>query len=149
LVAVLMADQRPDADLLPALAGAGFLGAMLDTADKAAGGLRRHLDAAFLAGFVARARGLGLLTGLAGSLGLADVPALAALAPDYLGFRGALCRGGRQAALDPLALAEVRRALDAVPARVAPRGPTSLPLVKCGKSASGSMHQEHAGRHRA
>ena len=33
----------------------------------------------------------GLLTGLAGSLEAADVPRLLLLAPDYLGFRGALC----------------------------------------------------------
>lgn len=115
LVAVLMADQSPDLDLLPVLADAGFAGAMLDTADKRSGGLRRHLGPATLRGFVERARGLGLLTGLAGSLGLADVATLAGLEPDYLGFRGALCRGRREAALDPAALARVRAALDAAP----------------------------------
>jgi uncharacterized protein (UPF0264 family) len=68
--------------------------------------------------FVATARLNGLLTGLAGSLGLADIPPLAALGPDYLGFRGALCSGGRESALDPAALAAVRAALDAAqPAR--------------------------------
>lgn len=116
LIAVLMADQSPDLDLLPVLADAGFVGAMLDTADKRAGGLRRHLDPATLRRFVERARGLGLLSGLAGSLGLADTAALAGLKPDYLGFRGALCQGGREAALDPAALARVRAALDVAPA---------------------------------
>lgn len=119
LVAVLMADQRPDLDLLPVLAEAGFAGAMLDTADKRAGGLSRHLNGASLADFVRRARGLGLLNGLAGSLGVADVAPLAALRPDYLGFRGALCGGGREAALDPRALARVRDALDAAAGRAA------------------------------
>jgi uncharacterized protein (UPF0264 family) len=112
LVAVLMADQRPDLDLLPALARAGFTGAMLDTADKAAGGLRRHLGPEALRTFVHRSRALGLLTGLAGSLTATDVAPLAALRPDYLGFRGALCRGGRDAALDPHAFTIVRTALD-------------------------------------
>ena len=113
LVAVLMADQGPDLGLLPRLAAAGFAGVMLDTADKGRGGLRRHLDAATLARFVAQAQAVGLLCGLAGSLTLADIPALAALGPDYLGFRGALCHGDRTGALDPAALAEVRHRLAA------------------------------------
>lgn len=111
LVAVMMADRRPDFALVPRLAAAGFHGAMLDTADKAAGGLRAHLTDATLAGFVAEARPAGLLTGLAGSLREADVPALAAMGPDYLGFRGALCTGGRTGALDPARVASLRRAL--------------------------------------
>lgn len=113
LVAVLFADQRPDTDLVPAFAAAGFAGVMLDTADKAAGGLRRHLDETRLAGFVDLARRHGLMTGLAGSLALADVAPLAALRPDYLGFRGALCVEGRTGALDMERLAGIARALRA------------------------------------
>jgi (5-formylfuran-3-yl)methyl phosphate synthase len=112
LVAVLFADRHPDLDLLPALAAAGFHGVMLDTADKRAGGLRNHLDDDALHRFVRRARNAGLLTGLAGSLELQDVAPLAALAPDYLGFRGALCRGAeRTAGLDPSAFQAIRDAL--------------------------------------
>jgi (5-formylfuran-3-yl)methyl phosphate synthase len=112
LVAVLMADQRPDLGVVAALAEAGFFGAMLDTADKRGGGLRRHLDDPRLARFVADARGSGLLTGLAGSLGLADIGPLVQLGPDYLGFRGALCGGGgRTAGLDAAAFAEIRAAV--------------------------------------
>jgi uncharacterized protein (UPF0264 family) len=117
LVAVLMADQGFDLGLLPLLAGAGFAGAMLDTADKRAGSLRAHRSDATLTGFVATARLNGLLCGLAGSLGLADIPTLAALGPDYLGFRGALCGQGRESALAPTAFAAVREALDTQPAR--------------------------------
>lgn len=119
LVAVLMADQGPELGLLPQLAAAGFAGAMLDTADKRKGGLRQHLDEARLARFVAEAQAQGLLCGLAGSLGLADIPPLLALGPDYLGFRGALCRGARTAKLDPQALAELRAALRATGRAVA------------------------------
>jgi len=112
LVAVLFADQGPDLDLLPALAAGGFHGAMLDTADKRAGGLRDHLDHDALRRFVALARDAGLLTGLAGSLKLHDVPPLAALEPDYLGVRGALCHGAdRTAGLDPTAFQAIRDAL--------------------------------------
>lgn len=116
LVAVLMADQAPDLGLPPILAEAGFAGVMLDTADKRAGGLRRHLADATLGRFVGEAAACGLVTGLAGSLGLADIPALAALQPSYLGFRGALCGGDRTAGLDAAAFTEVRRAIDAAAA---------------------------------
>ena len=112
LVAVLFADLWPDAQLLPDIARAGFNGAMLDTAGKGAGGLLRHKTMAEIARFVEDARGLGLFTGLAGSLGLEDIPALLPLAPDYLGFRTALCAGGnRGGALEPAALAAVRAAV--------------------------------------
>ena len=112
LVAVLMADRQPDLDLAATLADAGFWGVMLDTADKRAGSLSRHLDHAALGRFVAAARTHGLVSGLAGSLRLEDVATLAPLRPDFLGFRGALCRGGRTESLDPYCLTEVRRAMD-------------------------------------
>lgn len=120
LIAVLFADQRPDFALLPMLWNAGFSGAMLDTADKAAGSLGAHLPHDELARFVESARALGLMTGLAGSLRLDDVASLAAIGPDYLGFRGALCAAGRTGALDPARLAAVRTALaDAPPSDAA------------------------------
>lgn len=111
LVAVMFADRSPDLALLPRLATAGFHGAMLDTADKAGGGLRRHLSERQLRAFVAAARRNRLLCGLAGSLAIDDIAPLAALAPDYLGFRGALCARGRADALDPARLDAVRQAL--------------------------------------
>ena len=111
LIAVFFADRTPDFTLLPEVAAAGFRGAMLDTADKAAGGLRTHLDETDLRRFVARARSLGLLTGLAGSLKREDVAPLAAVGSDYLGFRGALCEGGRTGRLDPASMSSIRQAL--------------------------------------
>ncbi|WP_029558671.1 (5-formylfuran-3-yl)methyl phosphate synthase [Xanthobacter sp. 91] len=108
LIAVLFADQAPDLAAVPLFAGAGFHGVMLDTADKAAGGLLAHLPVETLARFVAAARAEGLLTGLAGSLKMADIAPLAALRPHYLGFRGALCAEGRTSALDPARLSAVR-----------------------------------------
>lgn len=112
LVAVLMVDHDPDHGIVSALAAAGFQGVMLDTADKAAGSLLQHRTPAKLAEFVATARARSLLTGLAGSLRLGDVAALAPLGPDFLGFRGALCEQGRTAALDPVRLLAVRAAID-------------------------------------
>lgn len=100
-VAVFFADGDPDFDLLGPLAEAGFHGAMIDTMGKGAGGLLTRLPFHALARFVERARDLKLMTGLAGSLEAADVPRLAVLKPDYLGFRGALTGGRRDDAVAP------------------------------------------------
>lgn len=113
LVGVAMADQAVPPGLLSWLAAAGFHGAMLDTAGKNGGTLLDHRTPDELATFVGDARGQGLLTGLAGSLRLEHVAPLAALAPDYLGFRGALCEGGRTGRLDPARLAGLVQALRA------------------------------------
>jgi len=113
LVAVLFADSDPERVQLDQLAAAGFAGAMLDTADKTSGSLTRHLGLDRLAQFVAHAKALGLLVGLAGSLGEEDVPRLAPLGVDYLGFRGALCRGGRDGSLDVERVRRVRQRLAA------------------------------------
>jgi uncharacterized protein (UPF0264 family) len=123
LVAVIFADRAPDLIELPErCAEAGFFGVMLDTADKAAGPLCAHLDREALAGFVARARSLGLASGLAGSLRLGDIPSLAPLGADYLGFRSALTIAGRSSGLAATALRAVREALDqAAPSRESSR----------------------------
>lgn len=112
LIAVLFADDGPAADLVPLVAGAGFHGVMLDTARKGGRRLTDHLEVPALEAFVEAARRHNLLTGLAGSLRRADIPVLAPLRPDYLGFRGALCTGSRTGALDPEALAAVRREVE-------------------------------------
>ena len=112
LVAVCFADRQPDFDLVARCADAGFYGVMLDTADKRLGSLTRHLPAVELRRFVALARARGLLAGLAGSLAVADLPALLPLAPDFLGFRSALTIGARDAPLDDAAVARLRRLID-------------------------------------
>jgi (5-formylfuran-3-yl)methyl phosphate synthase len=120
IVAVFFADQTLDHAWIDRCADAGLLGVMVDTADKGRGSLTRILPGRELAIFVERARARHLLTGLAGSLRLADVPALLRLAPDYLGFRSALTRGSRESALDPESVRTIRSALDAgLPSRSA------------------------------
>jgi hypothetical protein len=109
---VLFADTAPDFALIDRLHESGFAGAMLDTGDKRAGGLRRHMDDATLGDFVARVRRDRMISGLAGSLALADVVPLRRLGPDYLGFRGALCPAGRTSALDIERVRAVRSAID-------------------------------------
>ena len=113
LIAVLFADRSPTLQMAEELVAAGWHGVMLDTADKDAGSLRDWTDEDWLAEFVRRARAAGLLVGLAGSLGPDDVRPLAALGPDYLGFRGALCAGAdREECLDPGRVRAIRALLD-------------------------------------
>jgi uncharacterized protein (UPF0264 family) len=112
LVAVLFADAPYDLALVDELARNGFAGAMLDTAHKTGKTLRNWRSGNELAEFIARGRSNGLLTGLAGSLRQEDVSQLLAIGPDYLGFRGALCRNGeRGRLLDPQAFAAIRAAI--------------------------------------
>jgi uncharacterized protein (UPF0264 family) len=119
LVAVLFAERAPDFRVIGALASAGFGGVMLDTADKASGSLRSHLDEARLREFCRLARAHGLLTGLAGSLRLADIDVLLPLAPDYLGFRGALCEAGaRTEDLSPRQVARIAARFSASSAKL-------------------------------
>jgi dihydroneopterin aldolase len=105
----MFADRSPDLDLLPLMHEAGFAGAMLDTAGKGGGRLLDHADATALGAFVSGCRAHNLLTGLAGSLEPPDVPRLLLLAPDFLGFRGALCAAqDRTAGLDAAAFDIIR-----------------------------------------
>lgn len=112
IVLVLFAELYGPPLPFKAVADAGIYGIMLDTRDKESGGLTRKLDREILRRFVDDARTAGLVTGLAGALTAADVPELAALGADYLGFRGALCRSGRRAdTLDPEAVRHIRNLL--------------------------------------
>ncbi len=116
LVAVLFADLDPDFGILSRLASSGFSGAMLDTAHKDAGGLLTHQPLARLTAFIGQCHDLGMLSGLAGSLSRTDIPRLRPLAPDYLGFRGALCESStRTRAISPRALSEVAQLMSAAP----------------------------------
>lgn len=128
LVAVLFADLSPDLDRLPALARAGFFGALLDTAHKGKGRLIDFMNVGALSNFVTRCRALGLASGLAGALEPPDVPRLLVAGADVLGFRGALCaQGDRRQALDAAAVTLIR---DLIPtqrgAQVAPAPDWSL-----------------------
>jgi dihydroneopterin aldolase len=109
LVGVMFADLGLDLAVVPALADAGFAGAMLDTARKGGGRLLDHADFPALRDFIAACRRRGLLAGLAGALETPDIPRLLPLQPDVLGFRSALCvRQERTAEMDPAAVALVR-----------------------------------------
>lgn len=108
IVAVLFADEGADASLVEPLARAGFAGAMIDTFAKGRGRLPEIMPAERLSTFVAACRRHGLMSGLAGSLRIEDIEALAPLGADYLGFRGGLCRGPLRH--DPLDSGKIRLA---------------------------------------
>ncbi|PRH85719.1 hypothetical protein C5L14_19340 [Labrys okinawensis] len=114
-IAVLFADENPPLTLVAALHEAGFVGAMLDTSQKRGIRLPDLLTMDQLGSFVADCRQLGLMSGLAGSLRIEDIDRLAALNPDYLGFRGGLCLAGdRRGQLDPLAIGRAAYRLQAI-----------------------------------
>ena len=118
LIAVCFAESAPSAPSAPSaadvaqLAALGLRGVMLDTADKSRGSLSSLLAPAQISEFVAAARAHGLLVGLAGSLRRQDVSQMVTYGADYLGFRGALCRGlSREDTIDPCAVREIRALL--------------------------------------
>ncbi|MGE3528701.1 MAG: (5-formylfuran-3-yl)methyl phosphate synthase [Methyloceanibacter sp.] len=114
LILVLFADAMPAFDAVALAGRIGAAGIMLDTMGKAGASLPRLVAPERLRALIAAARARGLAVGLAGSLRADDVPALLALAPDLLGFRGALCRQGKRGEpLDPVRLAGVRALIPA------------------------------------
>jgi len=94
---------------VPALAAkAGAAGCLLDTFDKSFGhNLLEIASMEAIGDFVSACREWGLFSALAGSLKLEDVPLLLPLRPDYLGFRGALCEGGRSGKLSSRKVLEI------------------------------------------
>jgi len=112
VVPVFLADHGVDLALVEAACALGFPAVMADTADKRAGCLFDCVDMARLAAMVTLARRHGAKVGLAGSLRLDHLPQLRALAPDFAGFRGALCDDGRAGRLDPARVEALRAGLD-------------------------------------
>ena len=118
IVPVFLADRGLDQAHVEHACSSGFAGLMVDTADKTSGSVFDVLSAGDLRRFIARVRAAGSLAGVAGALRLAHVPALRALAPDFAGFRSAVCAGDRSGDLDPQrlrALAESMHSHDALP----------------------------------
>jgi dihydroneopterin aldolase len=117
----MFADHGFDEALVPLMASSGFAGAMLDTARKTGGRLLDHMSVAALGGLVDACRQHGLMGGLAGSLEAPDVPRLLLLAPDVLGFRGALCGDhDRAGPIDAAAVDVIRALIPADPRAVRP-----------------------------
>jgi FolB domain-containing protein len=132
IIGVMFADRGADVALAPMMQQAGFAGAMIDTAVKHERRLLDIYDPTSLMSFVDAFRVYGLLAGLAGSLELPDIPRLLPLSPDFLGFRGALCRkNGRGGRIEAETVRLVRQLIprgegSASAAKVIPRGDHGL-----------------------
>jgi len=101
VVPVFIADRGVDAQLLAQACTLPFPALMLDTADKHAGSLFDCVDDETLQRFVTQTRRARRLVGLAGALRALHVPRLLRFAPDFAGFRSAVCDGARIGALVP------------------------------------------------
>jgi len=113
LIAVLFADSQPDFAVIDALKNAGFTGVMLDTMNKNNGSLTQVMTKADIARFVQLAKDRAMLCGLAGSLRQDDIAELMPYQPDYLGFRGALCRDhNRTAQLSKSSMMQIKQTID-------------------------------------
>lgn len=119
LVPVFIADHGLDDALIARACAAPFPALMLDTADKRRGSLFDVQGEATLRRFVLQVRAAGKLSGLAGALRAAHLPALARLAPDFAGFRSAVCDGPRTGALSAARLHALRAALQVEPTELA------------------------------
>jgi uncharacterized protein (UPF0264 family) len=111
VVPVFIADRGLEPELIAHALSFGFAGVMADTADKRAGSLFDAVTRVALARFVARARAAHVMVGLAGALQQAHAHVLAELAPDFAGFRSAVCAGSRSGALDAARLRELAIAM--------------------------------------
>ncbi len=132
LIGVLFADRLRDFEgPCRLLKQANFTGAMIDTADKTRGSVREFATAQTLRRFVATARELSLLCGIAGSLKREDIEPLAPLGADYLGFRTALCENSRREnPISAKTAAEVARTLSAASKLPAPAKPVSAAATR-------------------
>ena len=101
VVPVFIADEGFDWAAVEHACALGFPGVMADTQDKLAGSLFDAVPLDALHRFVATVRAAGPMVGLAGALRTTHEPQLRALAPDFAGFRTAVCAGDRSSALDP------------------------------------------------
>ena len=101
VVPVFIADHGLAAAHVDRACALGFPGLMADTAVKRAGNLFDVMTPIELRRFVSTVRASGAMGGLAGALRIEHHPLLRALAPDFAGFRTAVCAGDRNSDLDP------------------------------------------------
>ncbi len=123
-VAVAYADWRtagapPPASVLEHGIALGCGGMLLDTYDKTRGPLFNHLGDAEIAQLTLQAQRHGIVSVIAGGLGLAEIAHARQLAPDYIAVRGAACSVHRTGTLDA---ARVTRLVSLVHAADAPIG---------------------------
>lgn len=115
VVPVFIADYGLDFSVVEGACRLPFPALMADTADKLAGSLFDCLADPELIRFTALVQAAGKRVGLSGALRSLDLGHLAELAPDFAGFRSALCDGARTGQLDPQKVRFLRQAMRAIP----------------------------------
>ena len=94
-----------------AAAAAGATGLLVDTQVKGSAHLLDLVDSARLKALVENARTTGLLTAVAGGLTAEQLPLVRRCHPDIVGFRGAVCIGGRSGRVSQRRVARLRHLL--------------------------------------
>ena len=112
LIAVIFAEHQYEADFMTIIKKYGFIGVMLDTAQKNGLSLFDNYTNEECKELAQQARECGLFFGLAGSLKLEHLAQAKSLQPDFIGFRGGVCvNSQRQLGIDVKKLLAVRMAL--------------------------------------
>jgi (5-formylfuran-3-yl)methyl phosphate synthase len=134
VIPVLIADHGLDDALVDHAVAAGFAGLMLDTADKRRGSLLDMLPLSTLQRFVSQAREAGVMAGLAGALRLDQADILARLAPDFAGFRSAVCGGERHGAIAAMRVRALVGAVQKAQAALLRTSPSSSERMRASSS---------------
>jgi (5-formylfuran-3-yl)methyl phosphate synthase len=114
IVPLFIADGGLNYSLVQQALRLRFYGVMVDTQNKSQGSLLEMLPRVSLMKFVEQARQAKVLVGLAGALRQQHLPALLELAPDFVGFRGAVCDDNeRTGVLNAVRVAGLRSAVEA------------------------------------
>lgn len=151
IVPVFIAERGLPAETVHAAARLGFRALMVDTADKTGGSLFEQLDDAALRAFIDAVHDAGAEAGIAGALRSEQAARIAALAPDFAGFRSAVCAGARSDALDPArlhALVDAMRRAFSVRSPAARRSAAraSAPARSCARGRSGTRRHVRVPR---
>jgi (5-formylfuran-3-yl)methyl phosphate synthase len=110
VMAVFFAETIYPQSLIAAIKHAGFIGVMLDTAQKNGLTLLDYYSQEQRTAFAKEVLGHNLQLGLAGSLRLQHVALIKEINPTYIGFRGGVCDDNqRNLALDSAKIKEVRK----------------------------------------
>jgi len=110
LIAVFFAETTYPQGLIAAIKNAGFMGIMLDTAEKNGLTLLDYYSQEQRIAFAKTVLGYDLQLGLAGSLKLQHVALIKEMNPSYIGFRGGVCDADqRNLALDASKVKAVRK----------------------------------------
>lgn len=107
-----LAGSVPPQAICRAAVRAGIAGILFDTYTKGGGNLLTWMEPAVLTDLLALVREGGLFAAVAGGLGVGDLDTVIRARPDVVGFRGAVCTGGRDGEVSEHRVKQLRKRLD-------------------------------------